>query len=41
MSILEYNPFYFFPSFEKYDGVEYLNTVVDSALNFEDDSSFA
>ncbi|CAD8072487.1 unnamed protein product [Paramecium primaurelia] len=40
-SYLEYNPFYFFPSYAQYDGFEYLNSAIDSALNFEDDSSFA
>ncbi|CAD8212869.1 unnamed protein product [Paramecium octaurelia] len=40
-SQLEYNPFYFFPSYVQHDGFEYQNTGIDSALNFEDDSSFA
>ncbi|CAD8101345.1 unnamed protein product [Paramecium primaurelia] len=40
-SQLEYNPFYFFPSYAQHDGFEYQNTAIDTALNFEDDSSFA
>ncbi|CAD8213126.1 unnamed protein product [Paramecium octaurelia] len=40
-SQLEYNPFYFFPSFVQHDGFEYQNSAIDSALNFEDDTSFA